>query len=230
MKTRCSNQRSPAMTLTEVLVVIVVLVVLAALLLPALATARHHSGPTCVTNIKQIWLSFEIWAGDNNGKFPMEVPLAEGGAKELAAAGNAVAIFQVMSNELSTPKVLVCQMDKGKTFATNFGSDLTTQNVSYFVGLDTDTNHLQPFLSGDDNFTIDGAPVKSGLLELSTNSPIAWASGRHTSYNSHFWTSARNKFYGNVGFSDGSVGSLNVQGLQQSFQNTGVATNRFAIP
>jgi hypothetical protein len=32
----------------------------------------------------------------------------------------------------------------------------------------------QMILSGDDNFEISGVPVKSGLLELSSNAPISW--------------------------------------------------------
>ena len=84
-----------------------------------------------------------------------------------------------MSNELATPKVLVCPWDKDRVAATDFTAGLSASNISYFVGLDADTNHPQMFLSGDDNFAIGGLPAKSGLLEISTNAAIGWASGRH---------------------------------------------------
>ena len=42
--------------------------------------------------------------------------------------------FQVMSNELSTPKILVCPADT-RVAAANFVR-LKNQNVSYFVGLE----------------------------------------------------------------------------------------------
>src|SRR5690348_3453309 len=116
MKPRCSKQKNHALSLVEVLVLIAVLAVLAVIILPQFAGANRRSGITCVNHIKQIGLSFQIWAGDNNGRFPMEVSATNGGAMELAATGNAVAIFQVVSNELGTPKYLVCEEDKDKTF------------------------------------------------------------------------------------------------------------------
>ena len=147
----------------------------------------------------------------------MEVSAANGGAMELAATGNVVAIFRVMSNELSTPKILVCQQDKNKTFATNFTSGFSAKNISYFVGLDADKKFPQTFFSGDDNFAIGGVSVKSGLLELSTNTPITW-------------TAARHKFCGNIDLADNFVESITSEGLKQLLQQTGLATNRLAIP
>jgi len=48
----------------------------------------------CVNNLKQIGLAMRIWAGDNNGKYPTSLV--------------------VMSNELSTVKILICPSDKGR--------------------------------------------------------------------------------------------------------------------
>jgi hypothetical protein len=55
------------------------------------------------------------------------------------------------------------------------------------------------------------------LLELSTNAPISW-------------TSARHHFAGNIGLADGSVQQFTIQRLQNALQQTGLATNRLAIP
>jgi len=217
MKPRRSNQRNRALTLIEVLVVILTLFVLVVIILPQFAAAKRHMGPTCLSNIQLIGHSFQTWAGDNNGKFPTEVSVAKGGAMEPAATGNAVAIFQVMSNELGTPKFLLCQKDKSKTFATNFDSDFTAKNISYFVGLDANTNFPQAFLSGDDNFAIGGEPVKSGLLQVWTNAPVTWTATRHI-------------HKGNIGLADGSVQQTTSSNLNQWFQQTGLVTNRLAIP
>jgi len=227
MKPRFSNQRSHALTLVEVLVVIAVLAVLVAMFLPALAKARRPSYVSCIGTVKQIGLSFRVWADDHNEKFPMQVSVANGGAMELIATGNVAACFQVMSNELSTPKLLTCPEDTSRHYATNFSTDLVGK-ISYFVGLDANTNSPQAFLSGDDNFEAGGAPVKSGLLELSTNSEIAWTSGRHISYKEHFWTPTHR--IGNIGLADGSVQPDTSIELQQAFQQTALATNRLAIP
>jgi hypothetical protein len=83
--------------------------------------------------------------------------------------------------------------------------------------LDADTNRSKTFLCGDDNFAIGGVPVKSGLLEFSTNAPITW-------------TAARHKFAGNIGLADGSAWQVNDQLLVQKLIETGVATNRLALP
>jgi len=232
MKPRCSNQRNQALTITEVLVVIVLLIVLASFVLPWIAASKRPYQPiNCVNNLKQIGLAFRIWEVDNGDKSPIEVSAANGGAKELALTGDVAGIFRVMSNEVDTPKILICPADTSKIVAANFTTDFNNSKISYFVGLDaTNKDSSQVFLSGDDNFAIGGITVKSGVLALATNTSIAWASGRHISYNSHFWTSAQYKYVGNIGLDDGSVESLTVQGLQQAFQNTGVATNRLAIP
>jgi competence protein ComGC len=232
MKPRFSHQRNHALTLIEVLVIIAVLAVVVALLLPGLAASKRIPQKiNCVSNLKQIGIAFRLWEGDNNSKYPMVVSVTNGGAMELIATGNIAACFRVMSNELNTPRILFCPLDTKAIFATNFGEGFNNKNISYFVGLDvTNDTNPQMVLSGDDNFAIGSVPVKSGLLKFSTNTSIAWFSGRHVAYNSHFWTPARDKFAGNIGIADGSVQQVNTDGLQKALQQTGVATNRLAIP
>ena len=222
MKPHRPAKMDAAMTLTEVVVVVFVLAVLVVIILPMLARTRHRYNMTnCMSNLKQIGLSFREWAGDNGGKFPMQVSMANGGTRELAAKGDVVATFQIMSNELCTPKILVCamvaeQLESSKRFAADFSSDLK-YHISYFIGLDAGTNSPQAFLSGDDNFETGGVPVKSGLQLFSTNAPIAW-------------TAARHHFAGFLLFADGSVQWPSNSDLVFEFQQTGLATNRLAIP
>ena len=205
-------------------VVIAILVILAALLLPGLAAAKRKSSRVyCVTNLKQIGLAYRIWEGDNGDIYPMGVSVTRGGSMELVQMGDAVSTFQVMSNELSTTKILICDGDPNnpgdtsRTFATNF-SELSNSNLSYFVGVDV-TNELHPqlILSGDCNFGIGGKPVKPGLLSLWTNDPVAWQSPRHGTS-------------GNLGLADGSVQSATASGLRYYLVQTVRATNRLAIP
>ncbi len=219
MKPRLSHQRIRALTKIEVVVIVAALAILAALFLPALATAkRRPSRINCVSELKQIGIAFRIWEGDHNDKYPMQVPVADGGTMELAATGNVAATFLVMSNELSTPRFLVCFADTKRIAATNFSAGLNNSNISYFIGVEV-TNEINPqmLLVGDDNFAIGGMPVKSGLLQLSTNASIAW-------------TAARHQFAGNIGMADGSVQQVTTDGLQKLLQQTGSATNRLAIP
>jgi prepilin-type processing-associated H-X9-DG protein len=235
MKPRPSNQTNRGLMLVEVLVVIIVLAVLVAVLLPALAKAKRKSSRIgCVNCLKEIGLAYRFWEGDNGDKYPMFVSVTNGGAMELIATGNVAACFQVMSNELSTPKILVCPVDVDRIAATNFTVDFNNSNISYFVGLNATDTQPQVFLSGDDNFVVDDVPVKSGLLELSRNSPIAWGSGRHVLHDLPFWTSMRNKLAGNIGFADGSVkesfNRFEIYSLANLLRQTGLATNRVAIP
>ncbi|HZL79034.1 MAG TPA: type II secretion system protein, partial [Candidatus Limnocylindrales bacterium] len=102
MKPRLSNQRNSGMTLFEVGVVIAILAVLVVLFLPALISNGHNGRQriSCINNLKQVCLSYRIWAGDNNDKYPMFISVTNGGAMEPITTGDVAACFQVMSNEL----------------------------------------------------------------------------------------------------------------------------------
>jgi hypothetical protein len=220
MKPRFSNQRTHALTITEVLVIVVAVCLLA---LVALAQSEDSQAKNqiigCVNNLKQIGLAYRVWEGDHGDKFPQHIPTRKGGAMEPVALGNAASIFQVMSNELWTPRVLICPADADRFVANGFVSGFDNSHVSYFAGVDADDDKPAMFLSGDDNFAIDGVPVKSGLLLLATNAPVSWTAARHVNQ-------------GNIGRADGSVAtsSSNWSPLTQLLAETGVATNRLAIP
>jgi prepilin-type N-terminal cleavage/methylation domain-containing protein len=218
MKPRFSNQRNHALTLVEVLVVIAVLVVFAAILLPILAASKKKFARiNCVNNVKEIGLAYRVWEADNGDKYPMGISVTNGGSMEMVATGNVTQTFLVMSNELSTPKILHCSEDTEHIETYSFAA-LASSNISYFIGTDV-TNETAPqaILSGDDNFEIGGVPVKSGLLELPRNVPISWTTMRH-------------KYGGNIGLADGSAWQTDDKSLVQKLQATGIATNRLAIP
>jgi prepilin-type N-terminal cleavage/methylation domain-containing protein len=226
MKPRSSNQRNHALTLTEVLVSAAIVCVLAgvAFLVFHRQKAVHRivhqnrsSEIQCVNNLKQIGLAFRIWEGDNGDKMPMQVPAKKGGAMEPAALGNAAPVFRVMANELSTPRILICPADADRDVAKIFASGFDNSKVSYFAGVDASDAQPSMFLSGDDNFAIDGVSVKSGLLLLATNAPVSWTAARHVNH-------------GNIGLADGSVQRTDSSSLRQLLVQTGVATNRLAIP
>jgi prepilin-type processing-associated H-X9-DG protein len=234
MKPRFSNQRNRALTRTDVVVVVAVVAVLAFLAISLLpeggGNKRRPAQVNCINNLKTIGIAYRLWEGDNNDEYPMAVSVTNGGAMELVVTGNVTACFRVMSNELSTPKILLCPEDTRRVWATNFSIGFDNSHISYFVGLDADERKPQMLLSGDDNVAISSIPVKSGLLELSTNTPVTWTSLRHVAYNSHFWTAARYRFVGNIGFADGSVQQATTDDLEKALQQTGVATNRLVLP
>ena len=217
MKSASRRFTQSAFTLVALLVIVAVLAILAAMLLPALAKAKTKSTRiNCVNNLKQNGLAFRIWAGDNGDKYPMDVPMARGGTKEFADGADTFRHFQVMSNELSTPKILICPADT-RSVADNFAR-LKNQNVSYFVGLEANDANPQRFLDGDRNLT-DASESQNGILKLVPGGPIGWTSAIHNNQ-------------GNVGLADGSVQQYSSSALREALRNSGDPTNiwRIALP
>jgi prepilin-type N-terminal cleavage/methylation domain-containing protein/prepilin-type processing-associated H-X9-DG protein len=218
MKTQRTTRGGRGFTLTELLVVIFVVAVVAAVLLPVLSVpdGRMHK-TNCVNNLKQIGLAFRIWEGDNGGKYPMQVSITNGGAMELALTRDVAGIFCTMSNELSTPKVLICPQDTKRIAATNFAAGFNDANISYFLSLDASDANPQMILAGDDNLTVNGVRVQPGILNLMANASVGWTKERHGGA-------------GNIALADGSVQTTTASALQSALVNTGFATNRLVIP
>lgn len=104
---------------------------------------------SCDNNLKQIGLAFRTWALDNGGQFPFNVSTNAGGTMEFCATGsdgfdrNAARHFEVMSNELSTPRILVCPKDWSREPAAGFPS-LQASNVTYRLRSGTNLNETNP--------------------------------------------------------------------------------------
>ncbi len=132
------------------LLMTLIVVMLAGRLLPQLTQAKGRAQRiVCINNMKQIGLAFRVWAVDNKERFPFNVPTSEGGMMELKEEGadgfdrNPARIFQVLSNELATPKILLCPADPSKQPALDFRS-LQADNVTYQVRSGTNLNDAHP--------------------------------------------------------------------------------------
>jgi len=187
-----------------------------------------------------------VWEGDNGDRYPMAVSSAQGGASEYVSHNNAGALgavpagvypasgqtllgpgpryaqaFNVMSNELSTPKILNCPSNTN-SIASSFtqGSAPTNFNCftpSYFVGGDATETDPQMILAGDMNIgsantsttTQNPASVRftSQVIYTTGNGP-AWA-----------WTVDNHNKVGNLLMADGSSQQLSVSGLRTTLQN-----------
>src|SRR5438445_6806767 len=114
MKTFISTKRSRALTLIEVLTILAVLIVIVVAYLPRLTNQgryRAHARIRCINNLRQTGLSIRVWAGDNNDKYPTQISQTNGGSMEFISGPNAFRHFQVMSNELNTPKRMIRPSD-----------------------------------------------------------------------------------------------------------------------
>jgi prepilin-type N-terminal cleavage/methylation domain-containing protein len=216
MKIRQTTNQTRGMTLIEVLVVVVIVFIFAAMLIPTSHGGNKARRIACVNNLKQIGLAFRVWEGDNGGKFPMEISATNIDAMKLITSGKAYILWQMMSNELYTPKILWCPADAKYNFGTNFTTGFSDANISYFFGLDVTTNETQMLLAGDDNLAVNDVPARTGILTLWTNSPVAW-------------TAARHKLVGNIGLADGSVQQITTGGLISAISNE-AAPSRLVIP
>ena len=249
-----------AFTLIELLVVIAIIAILAALLLPALAAAKKKAQRIqCINNLKEICVAFRLWEGDNNNQYPMSVSMQNGGASQAkgnTAGGTAslqsanyipssstakgvFAMFFVMSNELSTPKILACpsEYSANHNTATSWLQTLTPNplnliffnndmSVSYFVGVDADEGFPQMFLVGDHNmaFLVNGTEPESGDSKIFGDTLSAVESVGTN------WTSASvgpcfadnmHTKVGDVALTDGSAASYTRSSLQSALSSTG---------
>jgi prepilin-type N-terminal cleavage/methylation domain-containing protein len=226
-------KQKKAFTLIELLVVIAIIAILAAMLLPVLAAAKRRAQRiNCVSNLKQVNLAFRIWEGDNNNLYPMSVSTSAGGAQETTFSTLTKAypldgmtnVFCVMSNELSTPKVLICPADiSHNQAATNWGELGITGTtpgtgvnaISYFVCGDANETYPQMLMTGDRNIgTTQTAPASTINFTMGTGTPVVQLNNNASS-----WAWSANDLHlkvGNAGYADGSVAELSSSGLQQA--------------
>ncbi len=112
---------------------VVVMVVVGVLALLVLTTTCRNRSPTqrinCANNLKQIGVAMRLFATDNRDRFPMHLSAAEGGSQDVLYGGSGSANpllefhpFYAARNELGTPKVVACPMDRarGNPQMTNF--------------------------------------------------------------------------------------------------------------
>ena len=217
MKRHQQNRQGSGFTLIELLVVIGIIAILAALLLPAFGKAKMQAKrANCVNNLQQIGVAFHSFAHDHQGKFPMHVPINEGGTLTSRLGTNGVPEeiapayrhLQALSNELVTPKILICPADE-RTEAKRFAV-LQNENVSYLVAVNALLGKSTAVLSGDRNIA---AATATGILQTSTDE------------NPHVrWTDEIHRAQGNLLFADGHVEKQNSKTLQASFSQADAAS------
>jgi prepilin-type processing-associated H-X9-DG protein/prepilin-type N-terminal cleavage/methylation domain-containing protein len=196
IKWRWLPRNRAGFTLVELLVVMAIIMVLAGLLLPALQSSLRKSRQTsCLNNLRQIGIGFQSWAGDHGDRYPMQIATRNGGSLEanqqrlrgFPKLSFSARHFQVLSNELGTPKIVLCPADPKKP-AKSFAL-LDSSEISYWVNPSAQMGNSIQYLSGDWNLTsINLAPSR------------AKAGERRVQFDNHLHQNR-----GNILFGDGHV-------------------------
>ena len=215
MKT-CTHRRH-GLSVLEVLLVIATITLLAGLILPKMARGRVRTSRIgCTSQLKQIGLSYRMFSNDHGDQFPYAVSNEFGGTLQFENSPQVFRHYEAMSNELVTPKILICNSDTNRIRASNFLTPLSNSNISYFIGLGAQEDKPQRILSGDRNVT--GGVLSNGFMRVLPSNSVAG------------WTSAIHSNAGNIGLADGSVQQMRAPGLQRQLQTQDLPVVRLAIP
>ena len=188
------GRRTHAFSILELIVTVLVLTVMSAFYLQAAARAKARARQVrCLSNLRQVGLAFQMFAQLHDTQYPMNVPIRKGGSKEYVPTTNAYRHFQVLSNTLEMPRILICPDDRLRSSAENWGN-LNNEQISYFVGLDASPGRSCDFLSGDQN---DTNRIMTYGIALRT-----------TANNAAGWTRSAHGEVGNVLFADGRAEQL----------------------
>lgn len=117
MRRTVEIRRPFAFTLIELLVVIAIIVILAALLLPTISKSKERGRSTaCLSNLRQIGISLQIYVQENDNKLPVMYDALI--STNVTPPTNSLAtIDQVLSNHLGNARVLLCPSDNKELFA-----------------------------------------------------------------------------------------------------------------
>ena len=216
-------------TRLEVIILIVVFAGFGFLVVSALSGAKDMAnGIACVNNLKYVGLGLRTFNTDNGGRFPMEVSVADGGTREWMKDETQLwRHWRRITNELGSPKVLLCPSDRRRqpSFfgpqSLTWGDFTDNSHLSYFLGLGASQVDSVSIISGDRNLMTNGVAAGPGRLLLSTNMVLG------------FSESEIHKGYGQLLRGDGGVDQLNAKTLDPAWfaaQTNSNVTKVWLIP
>lgn len=208
--------KSTAFTLLELFVVLGTVCIL--LLLVMGAVVHGHTKwqrVACVNSLKNVGLAFRIFERDagTSSMLPFQ---SSSNSPPLTTYDQFISRLRLMSNEISSPWVLVCTADSRHP-ATNW-SKLSRTNISYFISLDAEETYPQSLLAGDRNVITNGVRIGPGIVKLGSSVTNAG------------WDRTIHHFLGNIMMADGSVQQLSPARFSDQMRYAGQNSMTLAVP
>lgn len=207
----------------DLVVVIALVVVVGGVFANTLMFPSLRSRPdtlVCQANLGQIGRGYQLWAADHGDRNPFLVSSNEGGLRGVYLANNSWYQFAWISNQLGSPKVLVCPADTNTTrVAKDFSrrpdggflnANYQNNAISYFIGMHAQF-YPRSILGGDRN--ISGGTPSSGCSYAMLGA-LTSLEGRSGSLAT--WRSDIHAQKGHLLFNDGAVEEVNTIGLRAS--------------
>lgn len=212
---RTDTVRPDGFTRLDLLAVVAGLMLLIVTFIPALEASKAPSEQaSCLNNLRQIGRAFQLWGTDHGDERPWRVPQLLGGTMAPSGTpkfGNVWYEMACVSNELATPRILVCPSDEQVTrVATEFSGSANggflhpnyrANAVSYFIGLWLFNGWPRVPLSGDRNIRVDGV----NAAENSGVNNAAFVFNPSQSSTVADWTNGVHEMQGNLLLNDGAV-------------------------
>jgi hypothetical protein len=218
-------------TRTDLLTILGLLVVCAAaanqVIMMVNPRTRANSA-MCQANLAQVGRAFQLWASDHGDRLPILVSSNEGGLFGVYLAHNAWYHYAWISNELSTPKVLVCPADtntvrRARDFSANPDGGFLHPNyranaLSYMVSLHVQFYAPGSLMNADRNITplVNGGGCSYAGLQAVQVLQTFPGAGPVSS-----WGNDIHGARGNLLFRDGSVQETTSVQLRAALDRTG---------
>ncbi len=228
------------LVLLELLVIIAIFVLLAGMIPASFSNSKVKARRImCTSNLKQIALSFQMYAGDNQGRMPwQEFSPNSTNVQTVATHSEVWTYFMAASNQLGSTKLLTCPADQSRMThrADGFSGGTNSldaahnrdQSVSYFLGPHGSSTEPNAFMAGDRNLTPNG----STFLYRNVHNQPAIVNTNQTA-----WALVKKDFHetgGNYALYDGSVQQASTDRLRGALKlardSYGTNANRLLFP